>query len=275
MNNGTLHTCSLNNELYKSIGQIIDVEQHEQITSYPSHTLKNVGAHRNDTYEFTYSIPTMTPHSLPQSGEVKITNHHQNLETNPHCQPSSDLQNQTWIASQNKYSHIPIRNICNPSISSTGATFHNYQEILNYPTSSTGGTIHNYHEIPMLSLKAFHPTSFPPHGKFKPQEAVNPHYSNTRKYNRRSHEPKTIMPEPKSNIPTLPRIPENIPELPQLIQPFVEMIYDVRGDGHCGYRAISACLGRCEPVPLEWQQDTRIGCKVCVFLRRKNKTIQG
>ncbi|KNZ48438.1 hypothetical protein VP01_5673g1 [Puccinia sorghi] len=39
------------------------------------------------------------------------------------------------------------------------------------------------------------------------------------------------------------QIPEIISELPNLIQPFVEMIYDVTGDGHCGYRAISACLG--------------------------------
>jgi len=27
----------------------------------------------------------------------------------------------------------------------------------------------------------------------------------------------------------------------------------------------------CEPVPLEWQQDTKIGCKACVFLRRRTR----
>ncbi|KNZ58636.1 hypothetical protein VP01_1890g2, partial [Puccinia sorghi] len=42
----------------------------------------------------------------------------------------------------------------------------------------------------------------------------------------------------------LPRIPEINYELPQLIQPFVEIIYDVRRDEHCRYRAISACLSR-------------------------------
>ncbi|KNZ45208.1 hypothetical protein VP01_8392g1 [Puccinia sorghi] len=52
------------------------------------------------------------------------------------------------------------------------------------------------------------------------------------------------IPQSQYKIPPLPKVPELITELPQSIQPYVEMIYDVRGDGHCGYRAISACLGR-------------------------------
>ncbi|KNZ59719.1 hypothetical protein VP01_1676g4 [Puccinia sorghi] len=45
-------------------------------------------------------------------------------------------------------------------------------------------------------------------------------------------------------IPPLPKVPELITELQQSIQPYGEMIYDVRGDGHCGYRVKPACLGR-------------------------------
>jgi histone-lysine N-methyltransferase SETD2 len=35
-------------------------------------------------------------------------------------------------------------------------------------------------------------------------------------------------------------------ELPQIIQPYVDEIIDVRGDGHCGFRAAAYCLGKGE-----------------------------
>lgn len=110
----------------------------------------NVATQRNN---HPYNTQNITP--LP--GEVQINQKNQNIMVkSPHYQPSRERPNQTWIASQNQITHYPNRNICNPSISSTGATIHNNHEIIYYPTSSTGATIHNYHENPMSS----HPKDF-------------------------------------------------------------------------------------------------------------------
>ena len=43
-----------------------------------------------------------------------------------------------------------------------------------------------------------------------------------------------------------PAIPDVIHELPTFINAHIQGIYDVRPDGHCGYRAIAASLGRNE-----------------------------
>ena len=62
---------------------------------------------------------------------------------------------------------------------------------------------------------------------------------------------------PKSSISMeLPARPNLLNELPGFIQQYVNTIYDVRADGHCGFRAVAACLGRGEEAFMEIRQET-------------------
>ena len=65
MNNGTLHTCSLNNELYKSIGQIIDVEQHEQIIEFYEQIDLQIEQEGSIREQILLRIEQMRPHVEP------------------------------------------------------------------------------------------------------------------------------------------------------------------------------------------------------------------
>ena len=44
----------------------------------------------------------------------------------------------------------------------------------------------------------------------------------------------------------LPARPNLLKELPGFIQPYMNTIYDVKADGHCGFRAVAACIVRGE-----------------------------
>ncbi|KNZ56232.1 hypothetical protein VP01_245g1, partial [Puccinia sorghi] len=83
----------------------------------------------------TYStFPKRSPISLAAQANQEIRyREHQNqniMVKSKNYQPSRERPNQKWITSQNQISNYLNRKICNPSISHTGATIHNNNEII-------------------------------------------------------------------------------------------------------------------------------------------------